>query len=218
LVDPKTERISDAGTMPSHTPPIPSIERSDAERFGRALRFAAQHHGQQARKGTTTPYVSHLLHVAGLVLEHGGSIDQAIAGLLHDVIEDCGVAAEKIASEFGESVAEIVRGCTDLLEGDTPDRKSDWQTRKERYIAHLTTAADTTVLVSACDKVHNLATLVDDLRSHGRAYLDRFTGSPPQQVWYYRAIRAAVGMRIPQPLAARLDALLEEFAVLVEAH
>ena len=75
-------------------------------RFARALRFALAAHGDQKRKGTQIPYVSHLVQVAGLVLEHGGDADQAIAGLLHDAIEDCeGVTEATLRERFGPEVA-----------------------------------------------------------------------------------------------------------------
>ncbi len=70
-----------------------NIETGDrvlSERFTAALSFASLLHHRQARKGTTIPYVSHLLAVASLVLEHGGDEDEAIAGLLHDAAEDQG--------------------------------------------------------------------------------------------------------------------------------
>ena len=61
-------------------------------RFEQALMFAAQLHRKQRRKGSSIPYVSHLLAVASLVIEHGGDEDEAIAALLHDAIEDQGGA------------------------------------------------------------------------------------------------------------------------------
>ena len=105
--------------------------------------------------------------------------------------------------------------CTDLLEGDTPDRKSDWEPRKRHYLDHLAGASTAAVLVSACDKRHNLATLVADVRSHGVGYLDRFTGKPDQQLWYYRAFREAVRNRIPRSLDEDLGDLVDEFSRLV---
>jgi (p)ppGpp synthase/HD superfamily hydrolase len=200
--------------MPSPTP-IPVILPADAKRLGRALAYAAEHHGGQARKGTTIPYVSHLFHVAGFVLEHGGSVDAAIAGLLHDVVEDCGITPEELEREFGAAVADIVGACTDLLEGDTPDRKSEWTVRKRRYIEHIATASSDAVLVSACDKRHNLAALIADVRRDGKRYLERFKGTPDQQVWYYRAFCDAGGPRLPAALDSELRDLAEEFAGLV---
>lgn len=60
------------------------------DRFDRALLYATHVHGGQARKGTSIPYIAHLLAVAATLLEYGGSEDMAIAGLLHDAVEDQG--------------------------------------------------------------------------------------------------------------------------------
>ena len=104
-------------------------------RFEEALTYAARAHNQQTRKGNNVPYISHLLSVAAIVLENGGSEDEAIAALLHDAVEDAGGPQRRadIAQTFGETVARIVDGCTDTDE--TP--KPPWRERKERYIAHL---------------------------------------------------------------------------------
>jgi (p)ppGpp synthase/HD superfamily hydrolase len=60
------------------------------ERFEEALIYTAQLHIHQKRKATQVPYISHLMSVSALVLEDGGNEDQAIAGLLHDAVEDRG--------------------------------------------------------------------------------------------------------------------------------
>ena len=60
------------------------------DRFDRAMLYATHVHGGQVRKGTSTPYVAHLLAVAATVLEYDGSEDMAIAALLHDAVEDQG--------------------------------------------------------------------------------------------------------------------------------
>ena len=114
--------------MPDHTPPLRWARLADA------TALALQIHADQLRKGTETPYVAHLLAVAGIVLEHGGDEDQAIAGLLHDAIEDGGAAWEPVIAErFGPRVARIVRACTDA---DTLP-KPPWRARKEAYLVHL---------------------------------------------------------------------------------
>src|SRR3954447_25583269 len=94
-----------------------------AERFDDALAYAARHHRQQLRKGSQVPYMSHLMSVSALVLEHGGSEDQAIAALLHDAVEDApagqgGAVLADIRSRFGDVVADIVRACVDGLDAD----------------------------------------------------------------------------------------------------
>ena len=71
------------------------------ERFVKAVALAVEAHAGQVRKHTDIPYASHVLAVASLVLEQGGDEDQAIAGLLHDVLEDCGPAyAAPIRQQF----------------------------------------------------------------------------------------------------------------------
>ena len=96
-----------------------------------AIEFALRAHAHQKRKGTDTPYVSHLLGVASLVLEHGGDEEQAMAAMLHDAVEDQGAHLEPVIRErFGARVADIVLGCTDA---DTLP-KPPWRERKEAYI------------------------------------------------------------------------------------
>src|SRR5262249_14285809 len=97
-------------------------------------------HGGQVRKGTSTPYVAHLLAVAATVLEYGGDEELAIAALLHDSAEDQGGEArlDDVRNRFGEHVATIVKGCSDSLANTaTGERKAHWQERKEAYVAHL---------------------------------------------------------------------------------
>ena len=60
------------------------------DRFDRALLYATHVHGGQVRKGTSTPYVAHLMAVSATVLEYGGDEHLAIAALLHDSVEDQG--------------------------------------------------------------------------------------------------------------------------------
>src|SRR5687767_1740947 len=102
-----------------------------------ALAFALAAHGDQTRKGSNVPYVSHLLQVSGLVLEHGGDSEQATAALLHDVVEDTAATIEDVAAAFGPAVAAIVADCTDTLADETPDHKRPWLARKQAYVAHL---------------------------------------------------------------------------------
>src|SRR5205085_11747027 len=120
------------------------------QRFEEALAFAARLHKSQLRKGTGVPYVSHLLAVAGIALEHGADEDEAIAALLHDAIEDQGGAAtrEEIRRRFGDRVVGIVDGCSDTDVSPKPP----WRERKEAYIAHVRDASPSVRLVSAADK------------------------------------------------------------------
>ena len=133
--------------------------------FEQALIFATRKHAGQTRKKTQAPYVSHLLIVAGIVLEAGGDEDLAIAALLHDVVEDCGGAPmlKEIRRRFGKRVAHVVEGCTDS--DVTP--KPPWRERKEEYLKHLRRADQDTRLVSAADKLHNARSILTDYREIG---------------------------------------------------
>lgn len=157
-----------------------------SSRFETALAFAARLHSGQVRKGGSIPYVSHLLAVASLVLEHGGGEDEAIAALLHDAIEDQGGAPtrEVIRRLFGNHVVEIVDGCTDAEVIPKPP----WRERKEKYIAHITAASPSVLLVSAADKLHNARAILSDLRAMGDELWPRFTGSKEGTLWYYRSL------------------------------
>ncbi len=84
------------------------------QRISEALALAVQAHEHQVRKGTSVPYVAHPMGVASIALEFGADEDQAIAALLHDVLEDGGPHyGPVIKAQFGERVLAIVDGCTD---------------------------------------------------------------------------------------------------------
>ena len=179
------------------------------ERFDRALALASELHRRHWRKGTTIPYVAHLLGVASLVLEHGGDEDEAAAALLHDAVEDQGGAPTlaRIRAELGDAVADTVSAVSDT--DVTP--KPPWRERKERYLAHLRDASASARLVSAADKLHNARAIVLDLRVLGATLWDRFAGGRDGTLWYYRSLVEA--MRAPRtssgggPPAALLDEL-----------
>jgi GTP pyrophosphokinase len=167
-----------------------------------AASFAMTIHAEQLRKGSDTPYISHLLGVASLVLEFGGDEDQAIAGLLHDAIEDQGVEQEPvIEARFGPRVAAIVRGCTDADSFPKPP----WQARKEAYIAHLETAGPDVWLVSCADKLYNARAIVTDLRALGDAMFTRFTGGKAGTLWYYRKLADVFARVSPGILSVELN-------------
>lgn len=165
------------------------------DRYVAAVAWAAELHRSQGRKGRAIPYLSHLLAVSGLVLEHGGTEDQAIAGLLHDAIEDAGVTVEDISARFGPAVAGIVWACTDSDEVPKPP----WRARKEAYMARLPAIDADALLVSLADKVHNVRTLAEDLEREGEATFDRFAGGADGSRWYYR--------RLAEEFEARRDDL-----------
>jgi len=186
--------------------------RFDNDRFVQALQVAARAHAGQTRKGSSIPYLSHPLQVAGLVLEYGGTLDQAIAGLLHDTLEDSAdITFADLKDQFGDDVAQMVQDCTDTQPDETPDNKRPWRERKQRFIAHLASVSAASALVCACDKLHNLGSLVADLRSHGTGYLDRFSAGPQEQLWYFRSVLDTLAPKLPAALSRELQLRLASF-------
>src|SRR5579863_2865250 len=184
-------------------------------RFERALLFATRKHAGQHRKGTTVPYIAHLLSVAGLVLEAGGDEDLAIAALLHDVVEDCGGAPmlREIRRCFGKRVADVVDGCTDT----DIDPKPPWRQRKEDYLKHLRTADADTRLVSAADKLHNVRSIVAAYREIGDRVWERFQGKRDGTLWYYRALLDEFRRKKAKPLINQLERVILELESLTES-
>jgi GTP pyrophosphokinase len=163
---------------------MPNSSWSLSPDFDAALEFASASHRGQMRKGTAIPYISHPLGVASIALEFGATETQAIAALLHDTIEDCGVAREELQRRFGSDVARIVADCTD----STTAPKPPWKERKEKYIAHVASVRADVLLVSASDKLHNARAIVRDVGSQGKDVWKRFSQGPAEVLWYYRSL------------------------------
>lgn len=183
-------------------------------RYVDAVRYAAATHAKQLRKGTTVPYLSHLLGVSSIALEFGADEEEAIAALLHDAIEDHGPShREPIREQFGERVLEIVLGCSDS-EGEP---KPPWRQRKEQYIAHLREANASIHLVSGSDKIHNLRAITRDYRLYGDPTWARFKGGQEGTLWYYRELAVALE-KAPRALITELRATLDQLESLVKSH
>jgi len=196
----------------------------DHARVALACAYAVAAHAGQLRKGTTVAYVSHVLGVGAHVLEHGGSTEQVIAGLLHDVVEDCGGPPRlaEVREVFGGVVAELVDAVSDAAPAEG-EAKPPWQERKARYLEHLGALVDVAsaaVLVSACDRLHNLTAIANDLDDPavGTAVFSRFNGPNIDWVmWNHRSV-VAVFVRAPDDLVPpRLKGLLERTLARVEA-
>lgn len=185
------------------------------KRFARALSLAVEWHGAQTRKGVTIPYMSHLMTVSSIVMEHGGKEDEAIAALFHDAIEDAPDATEAdrredlMREEFGSTVAEIVLGCTDGRPNDG-GKKAPWKERKTAYLGTLRDKPASTLLVAGSDKLHNLGCTVRDIRRDGPKTLARFGSTKYNLDWYYSEIGQILTDR-DIPMAKEYNALLMDF-------
>ena len=193
-------------------------------RFTTALSVATELHVYQERKGKGEPYVAHLLAVTSLVLENGGTEDEAIAALLHDTLEDQGhrfsggadVLRDYIKDRFGVHVLEIVEACTDA----DVQPKPPWKARKVEYLEHLPMADASVLLVSCADKLHNGRSILQDYRQIGEALWSRFRGGKEGTLWYYESLVKAFGANSASPplLLAELERTIAELKRLVEVN
>ncbi len=197
--------------MPTETTP-PRL----TEKFHQAVAYAAKKHHRQTRKGGDIPYIGHLLSVAGLVIEAGGTETQAIAALLHDAAEDQGgkETLAEIREHFGADVERIVEECSDTLE----DPKPPWRERKTTYIERLNDASNDTILVSLADKVDNARAILRDFRGSGSELWQRFSVTDPNDhLWYYRSLLDVYQHRTDSWLVDELRRTLDALEELVNA-
>ena len=209
------------------------------DRYKQALQYAAEVHEGHTKKGSDVAYLSHLLSVSALVMENDGDEDEAIAGLLHDSVEDRGDTYETrckavppigrgalkhdIEKLFGARVRDLVMHCTDdeyLPEGRPAQKGTpeEWKVRKKAYIERLETQMDTGALrVSCADKLHNARAILVDYETLGEEVWQRFRAkSKAEQLWYYRSLAkvltrraAAVGDAGLKRLAGQLEAVVQ---------
>ena len=182
-------------------------------RFRDALDLATQVHSGDVRKGTTIPYIAHLLSVCSLILSDGGDEEEAIAGLLHDTLEDHPelVSRGDLSRRFGARVLSLVDGCTDTPPDYSGGPKPPWRERKAAYLRHLASAAPEDLRVALADKVDNARAVVTDYRILGEDLWSRFNAGRDDQLWYYRTLVETLGIkRPPGRLLEQLEAHVAE--------
>ncbi len=181
---------------------------ADHLRLDRAIRFAADAHRRQIRKGSGIPYISHPVAVAMILQKYGYPLDWVIAGLLHDTIEDTDVTLEEIRREFGNTVADIVEGCT-----EPEHRNRPWEQRKAHTINYLQNAPLAVRVVTSADKLHNLLSILQDRQVQGEEVWRRFHRARDQQEWYYRELMKSLTMNLDP---ADRPAIFDELEAAIE--
>lgn len=171
----------------------------------RAIGFAARAHDGQQRKTGEVPYIAHPVAVAMILARMGCDEAVVVAGLLHDTVEDTPVTLQEIRHQFGDEVADIVAGCTEL-----PKRRNKWATRKRHMIASLRDAPLAVKLVSAADKYHNLSHTLYTERAQGPALWKKFGQGKEQQAWYYRSVLISLLANLEEPERYPIFGMLAE--------
>ena len=177
-----------------------------------AFNIASHGHRDCVRKGTSIPYISHLLAVSALVIEHGGTEVQAAAALLHDVLEDTEIDEFMLRALIDRPVVDIVVACSDTQKFPKPP----WRERKEKYLVHLREMIsqpklDPAILVALADKVHNAETtanmvLLDGLTAEEIFLTGTFNANASEQKWWYSSLVTEFRKTTVAPkLVERLD-------------
>jgi (p)ppGpp synthase/HD superfamily hydrolase len=180
-------------------------------RYDAALALAARAHRDQLRKGTDLPYIAHPVHVSIILMRHGFGENLAIAGLLHDVVEDTDISLPTIAAEFGQDVAHLVERVSETKSADGVELP--WEQRKAEKLAHLQSAGPDVAALKAADAIHNARTIAADLRRVGPEVWARFKRGPEQTLGYYYAILDSVHSKLAaHPIVAELEDAVADLA------
>lgn len=197
----------------------------------KAFEVARTCHAGESRKTDDTPYISHLMGVSALIIEHGGSEVQAAAGLLHDTIEDTSMTHDRLVELVGKEVADIVLDCTDDANRKpnrdfTPEQRlADWRDRKVKYLERLAHKPNGTpsLLVVLADKVHNGETTARDIqrcRDEGRdiaTFWANFNAGREQQQWWYRCLLDELSAKEWPPAALPLLARFRAAVAVIQS-
>ncbi len=190
-----------------------------SDTINHAFAFAAKHHDRQVRKGTKLPYLTHPANVAVILSRYGRDTNTVVAGILHDVIEDCmrdgytrDMLDQRIGDKFGPKVLDTVLAVTyrrhddEGVELSAEDRRAD-------YLERLSEASEEARWVSAADKVHHAASIVADLRRtiDPETVWSRFSGGKAATAGWYRQVYERLReVGFTAPIMAELDSVSKE--------
>lgn len=180
----------------------------------RAIEVALEAHFDQRRRGGREgPYAVHPIHTAFMLARLGLSDVAVQAALLHDVVEDCpGWTLARLEDEFGAGVATVVAQLTE-------DKRRSWEERKRDGIERVAAMSPEARAVKAADKLHNLTSLVLDLRraDDPDAVWGRFRGGRARTLVLSRELVRTLAPLVPAPLGEALGAALSELERLAGA-
>ncbi len=185
----------------------------DFDRISRAIAFAADAHKAEFRKGTTVPYIVHPLDVLSILLKNGAGEDLAIAGVLHDVLEDTPRSRDEIKQNFGDKVCSLVEGASEeekLTKGvSNEEKKKTWKLRKQQKIDKVRESGRDLRLLICADKLANIRDIMADYLIVGDALWSKFNASKDQESWYYHEMAAAlVSTNNRDPTASIADTIM----------
>ncbi len=182
----------------------------------KAIKKASLLHDGQVRKGTPNfPYITHLFSVATILSQYSDDEEVIAAGILHDTIEDTNYSPEELKNEFGTRVHDMVMEVTEKKGKE----EVSWRERKQAYLdslAHTDNAE--ALLISVADKMHNLRSIIDDLREHGDGILKALSTSPSEQLWFFGEHMRIVKERLNSPIIEEYQKVFDEAAQIFKSN
>ncbi len=167
-----------------------------SDRINHAFAFAAKHHDRQVRKGTRLPYLTHPANVAVILTRYGQDDHTIIAGILHDVIEDCvregwttEMLEERIGEKFGSDILQTMLAVTPRRHDDDGN-ELDKDEKRADFLIRLANADARARWVCAADMVHNGSTILADLKRtvDTDSVWSRFSVGRDGTIRWYRAV------------------------------
>ena len=154
-----------------------------------AIIFATKAHDGQMRKFSKTPYILHPLEVAAIIASMTDDQKIVAAGVLHDVIEDCGVDPAIIKEKFGARVAALVQSDSEDRLDPRPPAET-WIERKSDSLLMLKHTKDLGVKIMWLgDKLSNMRSFYRAYKEHGNEIWQNLNQKDPaKQAWYYKTI------------------------------
>ncbi len=160
----------------------------DAKKYKKAIDFSYNFYQSKYRKGLKIPYFTYLSSVSNLIIENNGNTDEAIAGLLHDLLE-FDVNNKKtnvVKSRFGIKVLNIIKQCSNTTYLQI--NENDWVSNKKKFLENMNKKSQSTLLVSICDKLHSLNCIISDYNKIGNKLWKNYQHTKEENLWYYKAL------------------------------
>ncbi|MBQ8071090.1 MAG: bifunctional (p)ppGpp synthetase/guanosine-3',5'-bis(diphosphate) 3'-pyrophosphohydrolase [Bacteroidales bacterium] len=165
----------------------------NTELLDRAILFAVKAHTGTERRGKGIPYIVHPMEAMEIVSTLTKDQELMAAAALHDTVEDTSVTVEDIRREFGDRVADLVYGESDVfIEGET--KEESWRRRKLAAIERLAASSLDVKMVALGDKLSNMRAIARDFAVVGDELWNIFhTKNRFDHEWHYRGLAKSLG-------------------------
>ncbi|MFA5185232.1 MAG: HD domain-containing protein [Patescibacteria group bacterium] len=175
----------------------------------RALELAAHWHEGQVRKHPfeLIPYIAHPAGVGFLLQKAGYEDDVVAAGILHDVLEDCGVKENELAAATSARIARLVSEVTEPV-------IQEWKAKKQGFLVKLSTASDEALAIKCADHIYNLYSIIGASKASTDVW-ELFGAGREDKLVYEQSIYELVRSRVKPKLARSHAKILAEVKRLI---